>query len=96
MPIDRVRVRKLHRALVPFMVFPLLITLMTGLLFQFVVVSNRASDFLWLLELHRGKFGQINLELIYPFVNALGLLTLLVTGLLMWLQTVLRRSKKSN
>ena len=96
MPIDRVRVRKLHRALVPFMAFPLLITLMTGLLFQFAVVSNRASDFLWLLDLHRGKFGQINLESIYPFINALGLLTLLITGLLMWLQTVFRKPKRSN
>ena len=95
MPIDRVRVRKLHLALVPFMAFPLLITLMTGLLFQFAVVSNRASDFLWLLELHRGKFGQINLESIYPFLNALGLLTLLITGFLMWLQTVLRKSRSN-
>lgn len=95
MPINRVRVRQLHRALVPFMAFPLLITLVTGLLFQFAVVSNRASDFLWLLELHRGKFGQINLESIYPFINALGLLTLLVTGVLMWLQTS-RRKPSSN
>ena len=95
MPIDRVRVRKLHRALVPFMAFPLLITLMTGLLFQFAVVSNHASDFLWLLELHRGKFGQINLESIYPFINALGLLTLLITGCLMWFQAALRRPKSN-
>ena len=81
---NRVRLRQLHRALVPFMVLPLLITLTTGTLFQFAVAGDRASDFLWLLELHRGKFGQINLEFIYPVFNALGLLTLIVTGSIMW------------
>ena len=93
MPLNRVRIRQLHRALVPFAVLPLLITLTTGLLFQFAVVSDRANDFLWLLDLHRGKFGQINLELIYPFINALGLLTFLITGLFMWLQSVPRSSR---
>ena len=83
--------RRLHRALVPFMVLPLLITLITGTAFQFAVTADRAQDFLWLLELHRGKFGQINLELLYPFLNGLGLLTLLVTGLMMWLRTPKRR-----
>lgn len=61
--------------------------------FQFAVAGGRANDFLWLLELHRGKFGSINLELIYPILNALGLLTLVVTGLMMWLQTRNRKLK---
>lgn len=69
------------------MVLPLLLTLTTGVLFQLAVASNRASDFLWLLELHRGKFGQINLDMAYPFLNALGLLTLLITGVLMWFKS---------
>jgi hypothetical protein len=47
-----------------------------------------------LLELHRGKFGQINLDLVYPFLNALGLLTLLITGVLMWLQSPKRKYKQ--
>ena len=84
---NRVRLRQLHKALVPFMVLPLLLTLTTGLLFQFAVAGDRASDFLWLLDLHRGKFGQINLEFVYPIFNALGLLTLVVTGSIMWLQS---------
>ena len=84
---NRVRLRQLHKALVPFMVLPLLLTLTTGLLFQFAVAGDRASDLLWLLDLHRGKFGQINLEFIYPIFNALGLLTLVVTGSIMWLQS---------
>lgn len=91
MSINQARLRQLHRALVPFVAFPLLLTLTTGMGFQSAVAGGRADDFLWLLELHRGKFGSINLELIYPILNALGLLTLVVTGLIMWLQT---RSRK--
>lgn len=86
------RIRQLHRALVPFMVLPLLITLTTGTAFQFAVAADRAQDFFWLLELHRGKFGSINLEFIYPILNALGLLTLMITGLMMWLGLPKRRS----
>ena len=93
MSINQARLRQLHRALVPFVVFPLLLTLTTGMGFQFAVAGGRANDFLWLLELHRGKFGSINLELIYPILNALGLLTLVVTGLMMWLQTRNRKLK---
>ena len=77
----------------PFVAFPLLLTLTTGMGFQFAVAGGRANDFLWLLELHRGKFGSINLELIYPILNALGLLTLVVTGLMMWIQTRNRKLK---
>ncbi|ESA33738.1 hypothetical protein N836_20150 [Leptolyngbya sp. Heron Island J] len=40
------QIRQLHRALVPFMVLPLLITLTTGTAFQFAIAANRASDFL--------------------------------------------------
>jgi len=73
------------------MAVPLLLTLTTGTLFQFAALSDRASDFIWLLELHKGKFGPINLEFAYPFFNALGLLTLLITGFLMWWQTPKRK-----
>ncbi|NEQ49758.1 MAG: PepSY domain-containing protein [Leptolyngbya sp. SIO3F4] len=89
------KIRQLHRFLVPFMVLPLLLTLTTGTAFQFAVAAERAQDFLWLLELHRGKFGSVNLEFVYPILNALGLLTLLITGLLMWLGLPRRRSKAS-
>lgn len=94
MKFNQFRLRQLHRALVPVMVLPLLLTLTTGVLFQFAVVSDRTNDFLWLLELHRGKFGQINLDLVYPFLNALGLLTLLISGVLMWLQSPTRKRKQ--
>ena len=86
MAINQARLRQLHRMLVPFMVLPLLLTLTTGMGFQFAVMAGYADGFLWLLDLHRGKFGSINLDMVYPILNALGLLTLLVTGLLMWFQ----------
>lgn len=95
MAINRVRLRRLHKALVPFMVLPLLLTLTTGTLFQFAVAGDRANDFLWLLELHRGKFGQVNLEFLYPILNALGLLTLIVTGSIMWFQSPSRKKESS-
>lgn len=93
MAINQLRLRKLHRTLVPFMVLPLLLSLVTGVLFQLAVAGDRASDFIWLLELHKGKFGQVNLEFIYPFFNAFGLLTLIITGFLMWLRSPARKRK---
>lgn len=93
---NRVRLRQLHKALVPFMVLPLLLTLTTGTLFQFAAAGNRANDFLWLLDLHRGKFGQVNLEFFYPILNALGLFTLIVTGSIMWFQSPGRKRNNNS
>jgi uncharacterized iron-regulated membrane protein len=75
------------------MVFPLFLTVMTGLLFQGAVAAEQADQFLWLLDLHRGKFGRINLETIYPFLNGLGLLSMVATGLVLWWQSRLMRRK---
>ena len=80
------KLRRLHGVLAPIMFLPLLLTLITGSLFQVAVITNRADDFLWLLELHRGKFGRFNLELIFPFLNSFGLLMLVITGIIIWLK----------
>jgi uncharacterized iron-regulated membrane protein len=80
------RLRKLHRFLAPVMILPVLLTLITGSIYQMVDLAGNGGDFNWLLDLHKGHFGILNLEIIYPFLNALGLLTLTITGLLMWLQ----------
>ena len=92
--VKRVKIRQLHVWFAPIMIFPLLLTLITGSLFQIAVSTGEANNFLWLLELHRGKFGRINLEMIYPFLNAFGLLMLTVTGISMWLQIRPRSNKK--
>ena len=88
------RLRQLHSLMAPIMLLPLLITLFTGMGFQIAVSLDQTSDFLWLMEWHRGKFGAINLEMIYPFLNALGLLTLVITGMVMWVQMNQRKRKR--
>lgn len=92
MKINSRRLRSLHRFLAPVMMFPLLLTLVTVSLFQIAAVRGKEQDFIWLLELHKGHFGMLNLEIVYPFLNALGLLTLVATGILMWWQIPPRRS----
>lgn len=89
---NKARLRQLHSRLAPIMVFPLLLTLISGSLFQVAELTGRAGDFNWLLELHKGHFGPINLEFIYPFLNAFGLLVLAATGIMMWLSGSRRRA----
>ncbi len=90
--INTTYLRQLHYKIAPLMIFPLLLTVLTGTLFQVAVVTGNANNFTWLLELHRGKFGRINLEMIYPFLNGFGLLMLGITGVMIWLQTRPRSS----
>jgi len=75
------------------MVFPLLLTAITGVLYQIVHTLGKDEGFLWLLELHVGKFGRIDLVKVYPFLNALGLIALAVTGITLWLQRRPRRPR---
>ncbi|MBD2039433.1 PepSY domain-containing protein [Microcoleus sp. FACHB-672] len=87
MSINKARLRQLHSMLAPIMVLPILLTLITGLFYQMADVADKEADFFWLLELHKGNFGPLNLEVIYPFLNALGLFTLAITGITLWFQT---------
>lgn len=87
MSLNKGRIRQLHSLFAPIMLLPVILTLITGSLFQIAVITGKSEEFLWLLEWHRGKFGRINLEMIYPFLNAFGLLMLAVTGITMWFQT---------
>ena len=86
MAINKARLRHLHYILAPIMFLPIFLAAITGSLFQVAVITGKSADFLWLLELHRGKFGIINLELIYPLLNASGILLIALTGIMMWLQ----------
>ena len=87
MAINKARLRHLHYMFAPIMFLPIFLTAITGSLFQIAVITGKSEDFLWLLELHRGKFGSINLELIYPLVNAFGVLFLAITGITIWLRS---------
>ncbi len=94
MGINKARFRQMHRTFAPIMLLPLLLTLLTGSLYQIADLSDQGNTFSWLIELHKGHFGNINLEIIYPFLNALGLLLLIITGIPMWLQSI-RQPRRS-
>ncbi|MBD2579178.1 PepSY domain-containing protein [Oscillatoria sp. FACHB-1406] len=81
------RARQLHRALVPLVLLPLLITLITGVGFQIAVQTGNADEWEWLLALHRGDFAIVNLESVYVFYNGLSVLFLLASGTLLWLNS---------
>ena len=89
----KLNLRRLHRALAPLMCVPLVLTVTSGMLFQMAATNQQGDQFLWLLDLHRGKFGRFNLETVYPYLNGLGLLTLVLTGTLMWFQIPSKRSR---
>jgi uncharacterized iron-regulated membrane protein len=95
MTIYTTRLRQLHRTLAPIMVLPLLLTSISGSLYQLADLGGKGAEFDWLLHLHKGEFGSLHLEAIYPFLNALGLLTLALTGIILWFRTR-RTSRKSS
>ena len=68
--------RRIHRWLVPIAAAPLLLTAITGSLYS--VLLEQGIDAFWLLKIHTGQFGAVNLQPIYPIL--LGLLTILVTA----------------
>ena len=68
--------RRIHRWLVPIAAAPLLLTAITGSLYS--VLLEQGIDAFWLLKIHTGQFGAVNLQPFYPIL--LGLLTILVTA----------------
>ena len=68
--------RRLHRTLVPMAALPLLITALSGSLYG--ALSARDIEAFWLMKLHIGNFGVINLQPYYSTV--LGVLTLFIAG----------------
>jgi hypothetical protein len=76
------------------MLLPLLLTTITGLIYQILDLIGKEKNFKWILDWYKGDFGVINLESVYPFLTALGLLILIFTGIPMW-RTMRRNSSKS-
>ena len=69
------RARTVHRWLVPIPALPLLITAGTGSLYSLLLEQD--IDAFWLLKIHTGNFGVLNLQPVYPIL--LGGLTVIVT-----------------
>lgn len=70
------RFRRLHRLLVPLAAAPLLLTAVSGSLYSLLL--EQGIDAFWLLRIHTGRFGSLNLQPYYSLL--LGALTLVVTG----------------
>ncbi|MBF2056973.1 MAG: hypothetical protein IGQ45_07070 [Cyanobacterium sp. T60_A2020_053] len=88
------QLRRLHRFLAPFTVIPILITLFTGVFFELAVTVDKFDEFSWLLSWHRGDFGILDLSKFYPFLNALGLFFLAISGISLWWQNNFKSRKK--
>ena len=80
--------RKLHRLVVPIAAIPLLITAASGSLYGLLL--EQGIDACWLLKIHTGKFGVLNLQPYYSLLLGLLTLVLIASGLLL----LLPRSKK--
>ena len=73
------RSRQFHRFLVPLTAIPLAVTALSGAVYG--TVLSFSLDAPWLLRLHTGNFGMLNLQPIYsPLIGVLTLL-LVTSGL---------------
>jgi hypothetical protein len=88
-------IRTIHRTIAPIMMLPLLLTAITGVIYQIFDLAGNDKPVKWLLDWHKGDFGILNLEVIYPFLNAIGLIILLFTGISMWVQMRSKRQFKN-
>lgn len=70
------RFRRAHRVVVPLAAAPLLLTAASGSLYSLLL--ERGIDAFWLIKIHTGRFGPINLQPYYSLL--LGALTLVVIG----------------
>lgn len=76
--------RKYHRVIALIVAVPLLLTLLTGILASLVEEWGLGAGIIsreLLLEIHTGEI--IHLAAVYPLLNGLGLLAMVVTGLSM-------------
>lgn len=77
-----VRARELHRALAPWVLMPLLITMTTGVSYRLARdwFGCSREQVHWLMVMHEGEWMGSSLEPVFVLLNALGLLWMLVTG----------------
>ena len=80
--------RRLHRWLVPIAAAPLLLTAGTGSIYSLLLEKN--IDAFWLLKIHTGNFGAINLQPIYPLILGMFTIVITVSGLILLIRTPAR------
>lgn len=75
--------RKLHRWLVPIAATPLLLTAGSGALYSLLL--EQGIDAFWLLQLHTGRLGPLNLQPYYSLIVGALTLVVVISGLsLLW------------
>ena len=77
----------------PFAALPLILTAITGVIFS--VLDQRGIEADWLLDIHSGHFGPINLQPYYAYVLGLCVLTLVATGAVLWWRHRPRRPRSA-
>ena len=79
------RFRRAHRLVVPIAAAPLLLTAASGSLYS--VLLERGMDAFWLLKIHTGRFGPINLQPYYSLLLGGFTLVVITSGLAMFLSS---------
>lgn len=74
--------RRLHRLLVPLAAAPLLLTAASGSLYS--VLLEQGIDAFWLLKIHTGRFGPLNLQPYYSILLGVFTLVVILSGLSLW------------
>ena len=77
------KARKIHRLLVPIAAAPLLLTALTGSIYSGLL--EQGIDAFWLLKIHSGRFGPLNLQPYYSVLLGLLTLVVIVSGVALWL-----------
>ena len=70
--------RRVHRVIVPVAAVPLLVTSLSGSVYSGLL--DQGIDAFWLLKLHTGRFGPINLQPYYSVILGLLTIALIVSG----------------
>ena len=79
--LPKTRWRQLHRWVVPIAAAPLLLTAATGSLYSLLL--EQGIDAFWLLKIHSGRFGPLNLQPYYSVLLGLLTLVVIISGLAM-------------
>lgn len=79
--------RRLHRAITPILVAPIMLTAFTGVLHPMLRSAGVDKDSIrWIIRIHSGNFYIINLKPVYPLLVGLSTLILAATGLVMYVR----------
>ena len=84
--------RRVHRVIVPLAAVPLLVTSLSGSVYSGLLYQG--IDAFWLLKLHTGRFGPINLQPYYSVILGLLTIALIVSGVSLLLPK--RRGQRSS